>query len=125
MGKRMTSARGFFAQARAIAREGEEAPDRLWQSFVTLADRARDTSFTEDADGALSSMKLLHVYGQRHKELVSTSVAIYRSRCIDIREIADSGHFPFFDNPDEFWSMLESWLLQNQLLPQGPGHSRM
>lgn len=118
--KRMTCAKGFFAQARAIASEGEEKPDRLWRLFVGLVDQGRAQGETSNAaNGASHSLKILHMYGQRNRDLLSTSLEIYRNQCtgsIDIKEISNSGHFPFFDNPDEFWMVLENWLSENCLL---------
>lgn len=124
--KRMTSAKGFFAQARAIACEGEDRPDRLWRLFVKLANSETEQGNTTDKAssgseyaGAPSPVKILHIYGQRNRELVSTSLDIYRGQCkgnIDIAEISQSGHFPFFDNPDEFWGVLQTWLSDKGLL---------
>lgn len=113
--ERMTSPRGFFAQARAIANEGQNNPERLWRLFVNLA----------TSDAALASadmvcpMKILHIYGERNRELLMTSLDIYQNQsncCIGIREISGCGHFPFFDNPAEFWMVLETWLFESGLL---------
>merc|ERR1719160_2471562 len=80
--KRMTCAKGFFAQARAIASEGEEKPDRLWRLFVGLVDQGRAQGETSNAaDGASHSLKILHMYGQRNRDFLSTSLEIYRNQC--------------------------------------------
>jgi len=118
--KQMTSAKGFYAQACAIVSEGEAAPDRLWNLFVQLActEQAEATATLDQPLNGLSvsmPMTLLHVYGERNRDALSSSLKLYRSRCnerLTIREIADSGHFPFFDNPNEFWALLEEWLSQ-------------
>jgi len=118
--KQMTSAKGFYAQASAIVSEGKVAPDRLWELFVKLA-CTEQTEAAATLDQSLKEpsvsmpLKLMHIYGERNREALSSSLMLYRSRCnerLTIREIADSGHFPFFDNPNEFWAVLEEWLLQ-------------
>jgi len=108
--ERMTLPCGFYAQAKAIAIEGAEKPDRLWQEFVELGRRNRDDALCR------KPLKLLYIYGERNRAALSTSKGIYelahRADGIDIRitEIAASGHFPFFDNPKDFWTTLEGWL---------------
>jgi len=120
--KQMTSAKGFYAQARAIVSEGEAVPDRLWELFVKLAcTEQAESAVTVDqarSEAFVPTPKVMHIYGERNREALSSSLTLYRSRCdkrLTIREIAESGHFPFFDNPDEFWAVLDEWLSQQGL----------
>jgi len=122
--KHMTSAKGFYAHASAIVSEGKTAPDRLWELFVKLAsseqsEEAATLGQPRDETCEFATMKLMHIYGELNREALSSSLKLYRSRCTErltIREIAGSGHFPFFDNPKEFWAVLEEWLSQQGLV---------
>eukprot|EP00392_Amoebophrya_sp_AT5.2_P006382 g6394.t1 len=98
-----TPTRTFLNQARAIVRSQDPTHTlNLWDAFL---DFGRSSSSSESVPATL------FIYGSRTRPKLSISLsALDGENSIEVREVSDSSHFPFFDNPDGFYSALNAFL---------------
>ena len=56
----------------------------------------------------------LYIYGSKNKNTLSFLKYFKENNCCEVAEVSESNHFPFYDNPGEYYKVLINFLTREQ-----------
>lgn len=100
--------KGFETWANTI--ETYSSPKAFYDVCPTLVKYCDDKHLIEQFCSL--SIPKIYLYGSENKDSLSFLKYLEKNNCCEIAGISKSNHFPFYDNPEEYYKVVNSFVLK-------------